>query len=62
MSQTTACLGRHALSDIHILLNLVEVQVFVDRSTVFVNDTHGFVVLSHRRDVAQLGRDRGQLG
>lgn len=62
MSQATACLGGHALSHIHILFNLVEVQVFVDSRAIFVNDAHGFVILGHCGDVAQLGGDRGQLG
>ena len=45
-------LGRHALSNIHILINLIEVQVFVDSRAVFVDDSHGFVVLGHGGDVA----------
>ncbi len=45
-------LSRHALSDIHILINLIEVQVFVDSRAVFVDDSHGFVVLGHCGDVA----------
>ena len=52
MSQATACLGGNALSDIHILINLIEVQVFVDSCAIFVNDAHGFVVLGHCGDVA----------
>ena len=54
MSQTTARLGRHTLSDIHILFNLVEVQVFVDSRAVFVDDSHGFVVLGHCENMTHL--------
>jgi len=54
--------GRHTLRVLHVLVDLVEVQVLVDRRAVFVHHTHGFVVFGHRGDVAQLGRDRGQLG
>ena len=45
-------LSRHALSDIYIFVNLVEVQVFVDSRAVFVDDAHGFVVLGYGGDVA----------
>ena len=52
MVLTAASLNRHALCDIHILINLIEVQVFVDSCAIFVNDAHGFVVLGHCGDVA----------
>ena len=60
MVLTAASLNRHALCDIHILINLIEVQVFVDRPAIFVDDAHGFVVLVHCRNVTQLGGDRCQ--
>ena len=47
-------LSRHALSDTHILINLIEVQVFVDPRTVFVDDARGFVALGHCGKVTQL--------
>ena len=53
-------LSRHTLRVLHVLVNLVEVQVLVDRCVVLVHDAHGLVVLGHRGDVAQLGSNRGQ--
>ena len=49
-------------SALNILFNLIEVQGLVDRCIILVHDVHGFVVLSHGGDVAQLGRNGGQLG
>jgi len=54
--------GRHTFRVLHVLFNLVEVQIFVDRCVVLVHDAHGFVVLGNCRDMAQLGRNGGQLG
>ena len=54
MVLTAASLNRHALSDIHILVNLIEVQVFVDRCAVFVDDARGLVALGPGGGVTQL--------
>ena len=54
--------GGRFLRVLHVLLNLVKVQVFVDRRAVLVHDAHGFVVLGHGGDLAKLRRDRGQFG
>ena len=53
---------RRVFRVLHVLFNLVEVQVLVDRRVVLVHDAHGIKVLGHRGDVAQLGRDRRQFG
>ena len=54
MSQTIACLGGHAFGDIHILVNLIEVQVFVDSRAIFVDDAHGLVALGHCENMTHL--------
>ena len=53
-------LSRHTLRVLYVLFNLVEVEVLADRCVVLVHDAHGFVVLGHRGDVAQLGSNRRQ--
>ena len=45
-----------------MLINLIEVHVFVDSCAIFVDHAHGFVVLGHGGEMAQLGGNGCQLG
>jgi len=45
--------GGHALGVLHVLINLVEVEVLVDRCAIGIHHTHGFVVLGQGGNDAQ---------
>lgn len=52
----------HVLGVFHIFFILVKVQALADHRTVHVLDAHGSKVLGQDGNLAQFGRDRGQLG
>ncbi len=53
---------RQAPSLLHVLFNLIEVQMPVECCVVLARDALGFMLLSHPGDVALLDSNGGQSG